>query len=189
MFRLRFRLWSPVAVNGKIRTVHAAQVAAAALVRRYNMRWMIAFGIKRRRKREHFSRTEFHAESARFTSLDNYGNAPFRHKYPHKQECELPFFMKNHYGFFVSQDGVMWVTESCEAGHRSRAKNLRQKTSQFKPKRHELQLPRERHIRGFRQPCDPYAAVPLVPDIQPDQQRVDLFHDPGILQFAAVNGA
>src|SRR6266536_1055400 len=85
IFHLRFGRLGLIAVDGKVRTVHAAQIAAAALIWRHHMRRMIAFGIKCRGKREHLGGTELHAEPACLTSLDNDGDASFCHEYPHEQ--------------------------------------------------------------------------------------------------------
>src|ERR1700730_11346249 len=37
------------------------------------------------------------------------------------------------------------------------------------------------------QACDPYSAVPFMPDVKTDQQRGDLLDDTRILELAAIN--
>ena len=102
-----------VAVNSEVRAVHAAEIAAAALVRRNHVRRMIAFGIKGRRKREDLGGTEFHAETAGLAALNDDGYASFCHEYPHKQGLGAPVVQSalwSRYG----QRGVMGITEACE---------------------------------------------------------------------------
>jgi hypothetical protein len=77
MRHLHRRLWDglhlrdPLAVNGEIGTIHSAEIATAAFLRRDYMRWVVALGIESGREREHCRGTELHAEAARFTALDD----------------------------------------------------------------------------------------------------------------------
>src|SRR3984957_255645 len=69
--------------NGKIGTVHPAQVTTAALFRSHDMRRMVALGIEGGRQREHLCRTKLHAEAAGFAVLDHDGNTSFCHGNSH----------------------------------------------------------------------------------------------------------
>jgi hypothetical protein len=113
MFRLRLGVLTLVSVDSKIRTIHAAEIATAALVRRDYVRWMIAFGIESGRKRKNLGGTEFHAEPACFATLDNNGYASFSHKNPHNGVLRTPVVQKALW-VFLSQDGVTHVTAACE---------------------------------------------------------------------------
>src|SRR5512132_4099636 len=89
LFRFR-RLRNSLPVNGEVRTVHSAQVAATALLGRNHVRRMVALGVKGRRQREHLGRTELHAESARLTALNDDRNATFCHGFPHDEVKNTP---------------------------------------------------------------------------------------------------
>src|SRR5215831_14263459 len=113
----RLGLGSAISIDREGGTVHSAQIAAAAVLRRDHVRRMIAFGIKCRGQRQDFGRTELHAKPARLTSLDDNGNPSFGHDTPTRESDGAPEVLR-HYGFAFSQRGVMWVTKVCEAGHR-----------------------------------------------------------------------
>src|ERR1019366_4337790 len=83
-FHVRLGGLSLVAVNGEVGTVHAAAIAAAALLRRDHVRRMIAFGIKSRGKRQDLGGAEFHTEPTGLATLNDDGYASFCcHEYPH----------------------------------------------------------------------------------------------------------
>src|SRR6266852_9047021 len=42
-------------------------------------------------------------------------------------------------------------------------------------------------VRAIWQACDPYSTVPLVADVETDQQRGDLLDDTRILKLATIN--
>ncbi len=79
-----------MAVDGEVRAVHTAEVAATAFVGRHYVRRMIALGIECRGERQDFGGTELHAKTAGFTALDDDGYASFCHEYPHEQGLGAP---------------------------------------------------------------------------------------------------
>src|SRR5215467_10134363 len=58
-----------LAVDGEVRAIHAAQIAAAAFLRRHHVGRMITLGIESGGEGQHFGRAEFDAETAGFTAL------------------------------------------------------------------------------------------------------------------------
>src|SRR5262249_41653369 len=121
MLRLRsarrgfFRIRHSLAVDCEVRAVHPAQIAAAALFRRHYVRRGIALGIESGGERQNFGRTEFDAESARFTALHDNGNSSLCHQEPPK-ECCHPKLLKLWQP--ASQQGVMAITICSALAHR-----------------------------------------------------------------------
>jgi len=72
-----------MAVDGEVRAIHSAQVAAAALFRVHDMGRVIALGIEGGRERQDLGGTELHAKAARLTALHNNINSTFCHENPH----------------------------------------------------------------------------------------------------------
>jgi len=108
-----------VTVDGEVRAVHAAKIAAATLLRRDHVRRMIAFGIKCRGKRQHLGGTKFHTEPTGLATLNDNGYASFCHEYPHKRGLGAPEVQSALWGA-CGQGGVMWVTEACEVERRAK---------------------------------------------------------------------
>ncbi len=69
-------------VDREIGTIHAAQIAAAALFRSDYVRRMVALGIESRGERKHLSRAELHAEATGLAALNHDGNRASRHHNP-----------------------------------------------------------------------------------------------------------
>src|SRR5579864_8449225 len=82
--RVRFRRGKAIAEDREIGTVHAAQIAAAALLSRDQMRRVISLGVERGGERENFGWTKFHAEAAGLAALHHDGNRTFSYQeHPH----------------------------------------------------------------------------------------------------------
>jgi hypothetical protein len=58
-------------VDGKIRTIHAAEITSAAFFLIDYMGWMVSLGVEGRRKRQHLGWTELNTEATSLTSLNN----------------------------------------------------------------------------------------------------------------------
>src|SRR5689334_3999160 len=74
------RIGEAVSVDGEVRAVHAAQIAAAALFRRHHLRRVVALGIEGRGQCQDLSRTELDAEATGFATLDLDRNRAFCHQ-------------------------------------------------------------------------------------------------------------
>src|SRR5579864_3745435 len=84
---LRGRRRELLSVDREVGTVHTAQIAAAALLRRYHVRRMVSLVVESGRERQHLCRAELHAKAAGLTALHNDRNASFRHGTPTVGEC------------------------------------------------------------------------------------------------------
>src|SRR4051812_9733453 len=73
----RFR--KAIAIDGKVRTEHAAHIAARTLLRIYGMRRMVSLGIESGREGQHVRRTKLNAKSASLTPFFMDGNGATRH--------------------------------------------------------------------------------------------------------------
>src|SRR5579884_1150213 len=82
--RARFRRGRAISEDGEIGTVHAAQIAAAALLGRHQVRRVISLGVERGGEREHLGGAKFHAEAAGLAALHHDGNRTFScQEHPH----------------------------------------------------------------------------------------------------------
>src|SRR5215472_7237255 len=84
---LTFRRIDFLSGDGEVGTIHAAQIAAAALFGSDDVRRMVSLRIESGRKRENLGRTELHAKSARLTAFDNDRNTSFGHGNPPRQRA------------------------------------------------------------------------------------------------------
>jgi hypothetical protein len=66
------RLVCAVSVDGKIRAIHATEIASIAFFWLYRVWWVITLGVECSRKRENLAGTELNAETAGLTSFHNY---------------------------------------------------------------------------------------------------------------------
>src|SRR5579864_4767575 len=64
-------------IDCEVGAIHAAEVAAAALLRLYYMWRVIALGVECGGKRKDFGRTKLHAKAAGFAALNDDGNSAF----------------------------------------------------------------------------------------------------------------
>src|SRR6266568_858934 len=71
-----------VAVNREVGTIHAAQIASAALLRIDYMRWVITLGIEGGGECEYLGGTELNTEATGLATLDHNRNASFCHGTP-----------------------------------------------------------------------------------------------------------
>jgi len=114
---LRGRRRELLSVNRKVGTIHPAQIAAAALLRRDHVRRMVALGIESGREGQHLCRAELHTKAAGLTALHNDRNASFCHGPPQSESVGHSRISKN-YGLSLSHRGVTRITDTREAEHR-----------------------------------------------------------------------
>src|SRR5580704_8034109 len=94
-----------VSEDGEVRTVHAAQIAATALLRMDHVRSVITLGVKGRGERQHVRGTKLHAESAGLTALDYDLYRTFGH-------C-CPFFLGPGLGSGSLDGGIFLLSLAC----------------------------------------------------------------------------
>src|ERR1022692_196213 len=66
-------------VNCEVRAIQATQVATAAFLRGYDVRWVISLGIERRGERKHVSGAKLDTEAAALAALDGDVDGTFGH--------------------------------------------------------------------------------------------------------------
>src|ERR1019366_4521076 len=66
-------------VNCEVRAIQATQVATAAFLSGYHVRWVISLGIERRGERQHVSGAKLDAEAAALAALDGDVDGTFGH--------------------------------------------------------------------------------------------------------------
>src|ERR1022692_1867180 len=66
-------------VNCEVRAIQATQVATAAFLSGYDVRWVISLGIERRGERQHVSGAKLDAEAAALAALDGDVDGTFGH--------------------------------------------------------------------------------------------------------------
>src|SRR5271157_5640296 len=95
----RRRLFVPV--DREVRAIHAAQIAAAALLRMDHVRSVITLGVESRGERQNVRGTELYAESAGFTALNHDLHRTFSH-------C-CPFFLALRLGSGSLDSGIFLI--------------------------------------------------------------------------------
>src|SRR5208283_1921011 len=102
-----------VAEDCEVRAIHAAQVAATALLRMGHVRGVITLSVKSMGERQYVSGTELHAETAGLTALHDDLHRTFGHLLPFPV---VPFRRQRRNLRHLSYDWLrIWITLRLES--------------------------------------------------------------------------
>src|ERR1700686_549058 len=99
-FIFHTRLRDLISVDGEVRAIHAAEIAAAAFLRMHDVRSMVTLRIEGGRKRQHVRGAKLHAKAAGLAALNDDRNTSLCHEIPQLKS-------DNHSRNSIKQDGIM----------------------------------------------------------------------------------